>query len=1123
MNAVHDPRDPAAGTGFVTLDGDRWDRIADVDRMDPFLASVVSDSDVWLFVGSNGAFTAGRQTPDVALLPYETADRILDGAGTGGVRTSFLVSHGGGQVTWEPWHDEAPDRRTIRSMAKRLDGTAVRFEEVHPDLGLRFAWDLEVCQRFGVVRHAVLEAIGPEPVRVRLLDGWRRLLPPGLGQETWQRYSYLATAYMRHERVPGVPLALFTLNAPVSDRPEPAEALRTAAAWCIGHRSPTILLSERQVEAFRRGGPVSADGEVRGEVGAFLVADAVELAPGERHAWITVADTALDHAAVADLLALLRDPDRAAAAIAASIASDRDRLRRRIAAADGTQVTADEAATANHQANVLNNVMRGGSPEDAYTIAVRDVIAYLGALDRDLLAHQRAWLEGLPDPIGLQELLDRTIAHGDPSLARLIRRYLPLSFSRRHGDPSRPWNRFSIRLRDAAGDPVLGYEGNWRDIFQNWEALATSYPGYLPAFIATFLDASTADGYNPYRITRGGIDWEVDDPRDPWSHLGYWGDHQLIYLLRLLEAAEAHQPGGLAAELGERYLGAMDVPYRIAGWAAIAADPTRTITFDRARHEDLVGERRRLGGDAAALRDAEGRVRLFTLAEKLLVPLLVKLTNLVPGSGIWLDTQRPEWNDANNALAGWGVSLVTLAAARRYARFLEGILDGIGGVELSSPVAALLRGLVPEIEGIRLPVGDETRFATMERLGRLGEAHRRAVYAGELDRSEVVDGREVRALLRAVSRLAEATLRAAVRSDGLFHGYERLQLEAGRASVAPLGLMLEGQVAVLESGILDPAEAVALLRALRASDLFRPDQRSYLLYPDRPLTSFPERNTFAGEPPTQDPHLFTRDRDGRWHFQADLTTARDLALRLEAMGAGEDLSRSVTELWRTTFDHAGYTGRSTRFFAFEGLGSIYWHMVAKLLLAVARIHADTPPGLLADELAGHYHAIRDGLGFRRSSESYGAFRTDPYSHTPRHRGAQQPGMTGQVKEQVLARFAELGVGVVDGRLRIMPRLLLADELLPAASTLRLPVADGMDRIIDVPAGGLAFTWCGLPIVLRTGPVARIELERSDGGTIEVPGSELDRTLTASIVRRDGSIRRATAWVVAAGLFHGAKG
>ena len=93
-------------------------------------------------------------------------------------------------------------------------------------------------------------------------------------------------------------------------------------------------------------------------------------------------------------------------------------------------------------------------------------------------------------------------ATGDPQLERLCREYLPLTFSRRHGDPSRPWNRFSIATRNADGTRILNYEGNWRDIFQNWEALAVSFPGFVSGMICRFLNASTADGYNPYRITR---------------------------------------------------------------------------------------------------------------------------------------------------------------------------------------------------------------------------------------------------------------------------------------------------------------------------------------------------------------------------------------------------------------------------------------------------------------------------------------------------------------------------------------------------------------------------------------------------------------------------------------------
>jgi hypothetical protein len=50
--------------------------------------------------------------------------------------------------------------------------------------------------------------------------------------------------------------------------------------------------------------------------------------------------------------------------------------------------------------------------------------------------------------------------------------------------------------------------------------------------------------------------------------------------------------------------------------------------------------------------------------------LLAKAGSLLPGGGLWLHTQRPEWNDANNALVGNGLSVVTLAHLRRLLGFL---------------------------------------------------------------------------------------------------------------------------------------------------------------------------------------------------------------------------------------------------------------------------------------------------------------------------------------------------------------------------------------------------------------------------------------------------------------------
>ena len=157
-----------------------------------------------------------------------------------------------------------------------------------------------------------------------------------------------------------------------------------------------------------------------------------------------------------------------------------------------------------------------------------------------LYERHRALLDDLPTTLAEEETAAAVVNRsGDPQLERLCCEYLPITFGRRHGDPSRPWNRFSIRLKDARGAPLLSYEGNWRDIFQNWEALRFSFPASSSTIIAKFVNASTVDGYNPYRIT-------------PRRHrLGSRGSGRSVEPHRLLgrppDHLPAEAPGALAA------------------------------------------------------------------------------------------------------------------------------------------------------------------------------------------------------------------------------------------------------------------------------------------------------------------------------------------------------------------------------------------------------------------------------------------------------------------------------------------------------------------------------------------------------------------------------------------------
>ncbi len=253
--AVLHASDAAVGGGFATIDGERYAQILNVDGMAPFLMNVVSDCDLWLFAGSNGPFTAGRRNPDLALFPYQTVDRVLEHADTSGARTVLLVTRDGRTSLWEPWQDCERVYSITRNLYKCVAGTSLVFEEVNHDLGLRFRARLAGCDAFGLVRDVVLENLGADPADIRYLDGWHHLIPPGVSQEVYARLSYLAAAYMRHERIAGTPLAVFTLNAAISDRPEPSESLRVAAAWSVGHADPVILLSDRQVGPVPPGSP----------------------------------------------------------------------------------------------------------------------------------------------------------------------------------------------------------------------------------------------------------------------------------------------------------------------------------------------------------------------------------------------------------------------------------------------------------------------------------------------------------------------------------------------------------------------------------------------------------------------------------------------------------------------------------------------------------------------------------------------------------------------------------------------------------------------------------------------------------------------------------------------------
>jgi hypothetical protein len=1139
--------DTVARSDVAEIGGEAFYRIERYDRLPPFFLSVVSAGDHWLFISSTGALTAGRRSPDHPLFPYYTVDKIHDSRDVTGSRTLILASPrggeagldpaggvGGGALLWEPFSARYPDLyRLRRTLWKSRLGDVIRFEEANEDLGLTFSVTWSTSQEYGFVRRSAFASDGGRSWDVRVLDGILNLMPYGVPRAMQTERSVLVDAYRKNELVPGTSIGVFALSARPVDRSEPSEALRATTVWSTGVEANAVLLSTRQLERFRRGHGLETEVSVRGERGAYFVHAETVLTPDEPLEWRIVAEIGQDAAAVVALVDALDDPAGLAAAVEADVRAGSDRLRAFVASSDGLQLSGDELATGRHCTNVLFNVMRGGVFDDGHHVDRDDLRAFVESFNREVAREHGAALAGLPGRTTIREVLEAARAAG-PQLERICHEYLPLVFSRRHGDPSRPWNHFTIDLRAEDGSPRRAYEGNWRDIFQNWEALARSFPEFLESMIARFVNASTADGYNPYRVSHRGIDWEVPDPEDPWSFIGYWGDHQIVYLLALLELSRQHHPARLPDLLVRRIFAYADVPYRIKPYRDLLRDPHDTIEFDGASDRAIRRRVESVGADGRLLwRD--GEVVLVSLTEKLLVPLLVKLTNFVPGGGIWMNTQRPEWNDANNALVGYGVSMVTTYHLRRYLVFLDELLARApaSGVTLSAEVADLLDAVSDALATVGNPGGGPwdgaRRKQFLDAVGEAGGRLRAALYGpGWTGEQRPVRFTDLRRFLGFATSLVDGTIESNRRPDGLFHSYNLLSAGAAEVEIDPLYLMLEGQTAAIESGILSPASTLELLAALRASALFRPDQHSYLLYPDRELPTFLEKNVVPGSAVREsallqrlladgDRTVVLRDVRGGCHFNGDFRNQRDLAAaldRLEESGYAELVRQEreqVLGVFEAVFDHRSYTGRSGTFFGYEGLGCIYWHMVSKLVLAVQKtVFRARDAGADAEvvrDLVAAYYDLRAGLGTNKTAAEYGAFPTDPYSHTPADGGAKQPGMTGQVKEDILCRWGELGVRVADGRIAIDPILLRSSEFLTEPGTFEYVDLGGDRRKIGLEPGSLAFTCCQTPFLYRRAPRTAIRVVRSDGSVTSTEGSTIDAETSAAIFTRSGAVSR----------------
>ncbi|MGD1822349.1 MAG: hypothetical protein ACPKM0_06245 [Pleomorphochaeta sp.] len=1121
---------------FVNINNEKYYKITNYDKMEDFFMTIVSDSNHWLFISSNGSLSAGRKDRDNALFPYYTVDKIHDYYGKTGSNTIIRVDFENKKYLWQPFNKELGNLYDIeRNIYKSEFGNKIIFEEVNRDFGLSFEYGFYTSDKFGFIKKSSIKNIDKKEIQIDILDGIINILPSGTDYVFQNEFSNLLDSYKKNELIEETNLGLFSLSSIPVDRAEPSESLSVTTVWSIGFEKCDILLSDSQIDKFKKGFPVFVEKDIRAKRGSYYISKTIDLTNEYIKSWYIVAEINQSSTKTVNLNNYLKTSDSIIKELNEDIEKGTINLIKKVALSDGIQFSNEELNNASHYTKTMFNILRGGTYPNGYVIDISDFRNFVFQTNKKVSENIDDMLLKLPNKISITDLIIEAKSINNTDLIRLCYEYLPLSFSRRHGDPSRPWNKFSIENKNEDGSEKLDYQGNWRDIFQNWEALSLSFPHYIENIICKFVNASTADGYNPYRIMRDGIDWEIPDPNEPWAFIGYWGDHQIIYLQKLLELSNKFHPGVLIDFLSKDIFTFANVPYRIKSFNEIKKNPKETIDFDIELNTKIKDLELEMGSDAKLILNNKNEVHYVNFTEKILTTLLAKLSNFIPEAGIWLNTQRPEWNDANNALVGNGVSMVTLYYLRRFLKFFNDLFSQVDNEKFT--ISASLKDLFDSefnlfndnLSVLTDGFSDKDRLFFANTLGKAGEKYRNTIYDNSFISSKsYISNEEIVEFTKVALKYVDQSIRVNKRDDGLYHSYNLISFNEDGLSISYLYEMLEGQVAVLSSNCLSDEECLNTLKAIRNSKLYREDQNSYMLYPNRELLKFIEKNNPSKQQVEKskllmklvengDTFIIEKDLLDNYHFNMSFRNGEVLSNALSKLDKCEygillkEEKNTVLNIFEDTFNHKAFTGRSGTFYGYEGLGSIYWHMVSKLLLATEECFFTAVDNncdkQIIEGLKTCYYEIKEGIGLNKSPKLYGAFPYDPYSHTPGNSGVKQPGMTGQVKEDIIARMGELGLQITNGEIRFDLSLINKDEFVSSKKQFSYYTLDGKKEDVILRENQFGFTFCQTPIIYSLTNKNKIKIIYKDGQIIECFSNIINSKISLDIFNRSNIIKK----------------
>ena len=479
-----------------------------------------------------------------------------------------------------------------------------------------------------------------------------------------------------------------------------------------------------------------------------------------------------------------------------------------------------------------------------------------------------------------QSYLDNLLRGGTPIFFRDGGKETPFYvYSRKHGDPEREYNYFSL-----GGEYYAQGNGNFRDVNQNRRCSVLFAPRIGEEDIHTFYDLIQPNGFNPLVITpstyklpasklketldqlpadryEDGLrllsqpftpgalamaleDWGLgakagaltaaivcasDSEPNAVYQEGYWCDHW-TYNLDLIESYLSIYP-----ERKEELLFG-ECRYRWYMPRALVNPRSKRycMTPDGLRQYNALTEKSEDEVKDKWVRTASGEVARSYLIGKLLLLCAIKFSMLdAAGMGVEMMGGKPGWYDALNGLPGLlGSSMPETCELARLLRFtIEAVEQHEDDIAVSQEVGGLFLGIFDILQGESDP------FARWDKMNRARETYRILIGGGFNGRTVTLHCNQVCDMLRQMEQTVLDGITRAVELGGgicpTYFTFEATGINRTPDGPVPTGLIphplplfLEGPVRWLKLD-LPQEEKAALARKVRESGLYDRELNMY--------------------------------------------------------------------------------------------------------------------------------------------------------------------------------------------------------------------------------------------------------------------------------------------------------